>query len=107
MCKEMAALGLTKEGVAQQSTLTVLHLWNSPFSTFSASITIRPAITALVVAIAGMMFPAMATKVFFLFMHAAIAVDEKLLLTFNVKTTFEWDIKGKCSEVGGSSHKVH
>lgn len=39
---------------------TILHLLNSPATTFSASITIRPAITALVVAMAGMMFPAMA-----------------------------------------------
>ena len=51
------------EGGAKQPTLTVLHLWNSPFNTFSASITIRPAMTALVVAMAGMMFPAMAIKV--------------------------------------------
>ena len=40
--------------------LTVLHLLNSPASTFSASMTISPAITALVVAMAGMMLPAMA-----------------------------------------------
>ena len=41
--------------------LTVLHLSRSPASTLSASMTMRPAITALVVAIAGMMFPAIAS----------------------------------------------
>lgn len=42
------------------AALTVLHLLNSPPRTFSASITIRPAITALVVAMAGMILPAIA-----------------------------------------------
>ena len=40
--------------------LTVLYLVNSPASTFRPSLTISPAITALVVAMAGMMLPAMA-----------------------------------------------
>ena len=39
---------------------TCLHLLKSPASTLRASITIKPAITALVVAIAGMILPAMA-----------------------------------------------
>ena len=40
--------------------LTVLHLWDSPASTLRASITMSPAMTAFVVAIAGIMFPAIA-----------------------------------------------
>ena len=43
-----------------RGVLTVLHLVNSPASTFRPSMTISPAITALVVAMAGIMFPAMA-----------------------------------------------
>ena len=38
----------------------MLHLVNSPASTFRPSMTISPAITALVVAMAGIMLPAMA-----------------------------------------------
>ena len=41
--------------------LTVLHLLNSPANTLRASITIIPDITALVVAIAGIILPAIAT----------------------------------------------
>lgn len=41
--------------------LTVRHCSKSELRIFSASRTMRPAMTALVVAIAGMMFPAMAT----------------------------------------------
>lgn len=40
--------------------LTVRHCWKSKLRILSASSTMRPAITALVVAMAGMMFPAMA-----------------------------------------------
>ena len=40
--------------------LTILHLWNSPATSFNASMTMRAAMTALVVAMAGMMLPAMA-----------------------------------------------
>ena len=43
-----------------RGVLTVLHLVNSPASTFRPSMTISPAITALVVAMTGIMFPAMA-----------------------------------------------
>ena len=43
-----------------RGVLTVLHLVNSPASTFRPSMTISPAITALVVAMAGIMLPAMA-----------------------------------------------
>lgn len=45
------------EGIA---VLTILHLWYSPATSFSASMTMRAAMTALVVAMAGMMLPAMA-----------------------------------------------
>ena len=40
--------------------LTVLHLVNSPAGTFRPSMTISPAIIALVVAVAGIMLPPMA-----------------------------------------------
>ena len=40
--------------------LTVLHLCSSPANTLRASITMRPAIIALVVAMAGTILPAMA-----------------------------------------------
>lgn len=40
--------------------LTVLHLLKLPAKILRASTTMRPAMTALVVAIAGMMLPAMA-----------------------------------------------
>ena len=43
-----------------RGVLTVLHVVNSPASTFRPSMTISPAITALVVAMAGIMLPAMA-----------------------------------------------
>ena len=42
------------------NTLTVLHLSMFPVSIFRASMTMRAAMTAFVVAIAGMMFPAIA-----------------------------------------------
>ena len=41
-------------------SLTVLHLLNSPANTLRASITIIPDITALVVAMAGIILPAIA-----------------------------------------------
>ena len=43
-------------------TLTVLHLSNFPFRMFRACITITPEIMAFVVAIAGIIFPAMAKE---------------------------------------------
>ena len=43
--------------------LTVLHLSRCPDNTLSPSMTIKPAMTAFVVAIAGMMLPAMAVKI--------------------------------------------
>ena len=46
--------------VIKREKLTVLHLLNSPPSIFMASMTIRPAMTAFVVAMAGIMFPAIA-----------------------------------------------
>ena len=63
--------GLVKEGEREREktsgslhfmrgVLTVLHLVNSPASTFRPSMTISPAITALVVAMAGIMLPPMA-----------------------------------------------
>ena len=48
--------------VFSKHVLTVLHLLKSPAKTFSASMTMSPAITALVVAMAGMMLPAMAAE---------------------------------------------
>ena len=42
------------------SILTVLHLCGSPANTLRASITMRPAMMALVVAMAGTMLPAIA-----------------------------------------------
>ena len=43
-------------------TLTVLHLSSFPLSMFRACITITPEIMAFVVAIAGIIFPAMAKE---------------------------------------------
>lgn len=42
--------------------LTVLHLASFPFKMFKACITITPEIIAFVVAIAGIIFPAMAKE---------------------------------------------
>ena len=66
----LGQVGLVKEGERGDSqsgclhltrgVLTVLHLVNSPAGTFRPSMTISSAITALVVAMAGMMLPAMA-----------------------------------------------
>ena len=44
------------------SSLTVLHLSNFPFRMFRACITITPEIMAFVVAIAGIIFPAIAKE---------------------------------------------
>lgn len=46
----------------QIEILTVLHWSTFPDKIFNPSNTINPAITALVVAIAGIMFPAIAEK---------------------------------------------
>lgn len=56
---------------------TCLHLLKSPASTLRASITMRPAITALVVAMAGIILPAMAVGT-----HPAGIVYTHTILTF-------------------------
>lgn len=62
----LGEVGLEREELSEvalillHDSLTVLHLCSSPARTLRASITMRPAMTALVVAIAGTMLPAIA-----------------------------------------------
>ena len=89
--------------------LTVLHLLNSPASTFKASMTISPAITALVVAMAGMMLPAMAEGKGRVEGggHDQGTWSRDCWLTFDVKSALLLDVEGKCSQVCRRCHKVH
>ncbi len=68
---------------------TDLHDSSFPCNTLNASITINPAITALVVAIAGIILPARALY----YKERGVRKDriypnrDEILLTFNIKST--------------------
>lgn len=59
--REKQGLKISKQTNKKEITfLTVRHCWKSALRILRASSTMRPAMTALVVAMAGMMFPAIA-----------------------------------------------
>lgn len=100
----------------KHTTLTALHCSILPARIFKPSSTIRPAMMALVVAIAGMMFPAMAEKAGARrrVLTTPQTTEQKLetdrelsSLTFDVKTALHGHAKYMHPEIGSRSDKIH